>query len=69
MNCLVITGRGGRWAVPDLSRRTRGVGALMYGWGQSFNWAALAVAWLLTFAIGIAIYFLPVTRLLDSLTE
>jgi hypothetical protein len=54
--------------VPDLSRRTRGVGALMYGWGQSFSWAALAVAWLLTFAIGIAIYFLPVARLLDSLT-
>ena len=26
----------------------------MYGWGQSFNWAALTVAWLLTFAIGLA---------------
>jgi len=41
----------------------------MYGWGQRFNWAALAVAWLLTFAIGIAFYFLPIARLLDSLTE
>jgi hypothetical protein len=44
-------------------------GALMYVWGQGFNRAALAVAWLLTFAIGIAIYFLPIARLLDSLTE
>ena len=55
--------------MPDLSRRTQGVGALMYGWGQSFSWAALTVAWLLTFAIGIAVYFLPVARLLDSLAE
>jgi hypothetical protein len=43
-------------------------GALMYG-GQGFDWATLAVAWFLTFAIGIAIYFLPIARLLESLTE
>ena len=47
----------------------RAFGALMYGWGQVLNWAALGVAWLLTFAIGIAIYFLPIVCLLDSLTE
>jgi hypothetical protein len=41
----------------------------MYEWGQVFNWAALGVAWLLTFAIGMAIYFLPIVRLLDGLTE
>ena len=44
-------------------------GALMYGWGQVLDWAALGVAWLLTFAIGIAIHFLPMVRLLESLTE
>jgi hypothetical protein len=44
-------------------------GALMYGWGKGLDWAALAVAWLLTFVIGLAIYFLPIARLLDSLTE
>jgi hypothetical protein len=41
----------------------------MYGRGQSSGWAALAVAWLVTFAIGMAIYFLPIARLLDSLAE
>jgi hypothetical protein len=41
----------------------------MYGWGQSFDWAALAFAWLVACAIGLAIYFLPIARLLDSLTE
>ena len=41
----------------------------MHEWGQSFDWAALAFAWLVACAIGLAIYFLPVARLLDSLTE
>jgi hypothetical protein len=40
----------------------------MYGWEQSFNWAALARL-VAKFAIGIAIYFLPIAGLLDSLTE
>ena len=44
-------------------------GALMYGWGQVFSWATLVLAWLMAFAIGIAIYFIPMARLLDSLTE
>jgi hypothetical protein len=44
-------------------------GALMYGRGQDFNWATLAIAWLLVFAIGMAIYFLPIARLLGSLAE
>ena len=48
---------------------TGAFGALMHGWGQSFDWAALAFAWLVACAIGLAIYFLPVARLLDSLTE
>jgi hypothetical protein len=52
-----------------LERRRTHVRALMYGWGKGLNWAALAAAWLLTFVIGIAIYFLPIARLLDSLTE
>ena len=57
-------------AVPEVARAHPGAfGAVMYGWGQALKWAALAVAWLLTFAIGIAIYFLPIARLLDSLTE
>jgi hypothetical protein len=41
----------------------------MYGWGQVFSWATLVLAWLMAFAIGIAIYFIPMARLLDSLTE
>ncbi len=41
----------------------------MDGWGQGFDWAALAVAWLMAVAIGMAIYFFPIARLLDSLTE
>jgi Glucokinase len=38
------------------------------GWGQSFDWATLAVAWLVACAIGLAIYFQQTTRLPDSLT-
>jgi hypothetical protein len=41
----------------------------MYAWGQILNWAAVAVAWLITFAIGIAIYFLPIARLIGGLTD
>ena len=52
-----------------LCAHPRAFGALMYGWGQVLDWAALGVAWLLTFAIGIAIHFLPMVRLLESLTE
>jgi hypothetical protein len=52
-----------------LVRTPRAFGALMYGWGQVLDWAALGIPWLLTFAIGIAIHFLPMMRLLDSLTD
>jgi len=52
-----------------LCAHLRAFGALMYGWEQVLDWAALGVAWLLTFAIGIAIHFLPMVRLLESLTE
>jgi hypothetical protein len=41
-----------------LCAHLRAFGALMHGWSQVLNWAALGVAWLLTFAIGMAIYFL-----------
>jgi hypothetical protein len=41
----------------------------MYVWGHAFNWAGLAVVWLLTVAIGIAIHFLPVAQLLEGLME
>jgi hypothetical protein len=41
----------------------------MYGWGQALSWATLMFAWLMAFAVGIAIYFIPIARLLDSLTE
>jgi hypothetical protein len=37
-------------------------------WGQAFSWVTLVFAWLMAFAIGIAIYFFSnsaVTRLLD----
>jgi hypothetical protein len=37
-------------------------------WGQAFSWVTLVLAWLMAFAIGIAIYF-PIARLLDSLIE
>jgi hypothetical protein len=51
-------------------RHTEGrSGHLVYRWGQSFDWAALAFAWLTALAIGLAIYFLPIARLLDTLTE
>jgi hypothetical protein len=36
--------------------------------GQAFSWVTLVLAWLMAFAIGIAIYF-PIARLLDSLIE
>jgi hypothetical protein len=41
----------------------------MYVWGLVLDWAALAIVWLLMFAIGIAIYFVPIARLLDGLLE
>ena len=44
----------------------------MCGWGQTFNWAAVAVAWSMAVAIGIAIYFLPIAlfaRQLDRVVE
>src|SRR5262249_46574889 len=37
--------------------------------GVSFNLAALAIDWLMAFAIGITIYSFPMAPLLDSLTE
>ena len=52
-----------------LCAHLRAFGALMYGWGQVLDWAALGVAWLLTFAIGMAIHFFPIVRLLDGLTD
>jgi hypothetical protein len=55
--------------VPTFARHTRGVRGTMYAWGQILNWAAVAVAWLITFAIGIAIYFLPIAQLLGGLTD
>jgi hypothetical protein len=42
-------------------------GHFMYVWGHALNWARLAIVWLLTVAIGIAIHFLPIARLLDGL--
>jgi hypothetical protein len=53
-------------------RRAKGLarpgrsGHFMNVWGHAFNWAALAIVWLSTVAIGIAIHFLPVARLLDG---
>jgi hypothetical protein len=44
-------------------------GHFMSVWGHVLNWMELAVVWLLTFAIGIAIYFIPIARLLDGLIE
>jgi hypothetical protein len=41
----------------------------MHVWGHAFDWAGLAVVWLSTVAIGIAIYFLPIAGLLDGLIE
>jgi hypothetical protein len=41
----------------------------MNGRGRGLDWAPLAVAWLVTFAIGMTVYFLPIARLLDSLAE
>jgi hypothetical protein len=38
-------------------------------WGHAFNGAELAIVWLLTVAIGIAIHFLPIARLLGGLIE
>ena len=40
-------------------------GAAVYRWGKNFDWAALAFAWLMVCAIGMAIYFLPIARLFD----
>ena len=47
----------------------RGVRGTHVQVGQAFSWATLVLAWLMAFAIGIAIYFFPIARLLDSLTE
>jgi hypothetical protein len=72
--CLVwpqlISGGGGKHGCVKPLRHAEGVrGTCVWAGGQSANWAALGVAWLIAFAIGIAIYFLPIARLLDSLTE
>jgi hypothetical protein len=40
----------------------------MYAWGHALGWAELVIAWILTVAIGIAIHFVPIARLLDGLT-
>jgi hypothetical protein len=45
------------------------LGHVMQVWGNVLNWTELAIVWLLTFAIGIAIYFVPIARLLDGLLE
>ena len=56
--------------VSDGVRHARGVrGTFMHKWGQTSSWAALAFAWLMAFVIGIVIYFVPIARLLGSLTE
>jgi hypothetical protein len=49
-------------------------GHFMSVWGHVVNWMELAIVWLLTFwlltfAIGIAIYFVQIARLLDGLIE
>ena len=44
-------------------------GHFMSVWGHVLNWTELAIVWLLTFAIGMAIYFVPIARLLDGLIE
>ena len=44
-------------------------GTSMQVWGHVLGWTELAIVWLLTFAIGIAIYFVPIARLLDGLIE
>jgi hypothetical protein len=56
-------------------RRAKGLarpgrsGHFMNVWGHAFNLAALAIVWLSTVAIGIAIHFLPVAQLLEGLME
>jgi len=32
----------------------------MYEWGKALSWATLMFAWLMAFAVGIAIYFIPI---------
>jgi hypothetical protein len=44
-------------------------GHFMYVWGHAFNWAELAIVWLLAVAIGIAIHFLPIARLFGGLIK
>jgi len=55
--------------VPDLVGTPWAYGALMARWGRVSDWAQLALVWLMTITIGVAIYFFPITRLLDSLVE
>src|ERR1700733_12403383 len=44
-------------------------GHFMYVWGHLLNWTELAIVWLFAFAIGIAVYFVPIARLLDGLVD
>jgi hypothetical protein len=45
-------------------------GSKMISWVQEIaGWAPIANAWLVTAAVGTAIYFFPIARLLDSLAE
>jgi len=42
----------------------------MISWVQEIaGWAPIANAWLVTAAVGTAIYFFPIARLLDSLAD
>ena len=55
--------------MPDLVGTPWAYGALMARWGRVSDWAQLALVWLMTINIGVAICFFPITRLLDSLVE
>ena len=55
--------------MPDLVGTPWAYGALMARWGRVSDWAQLAFVWLMMTAIGVAIYFLPITRLLESFVE
>jgi hypothetical protein len=41
----------------------------MNAWGHAFNGAEFAIVWLLMVAIGIAIHFVPIARLLGGMIE
>ena len=55
--------------MPDLVGTPWVYGALMARWGRVSDWAQLALVWLMTITTGVAIYFFPIARLLDSLVE